>query len=105
MEWKWKKYSPNTPLGHILWSLTPRSRKITGSCVDPTSVVAMESSTQRLYFTKLSGKSLDFDSLVGTHLNLYKNIYTTRASIQENVLENMFNIISDLFRYHFRTME
>ena len=37
--------------------------------VDPTSLVAMNLNTLLLYFTKLSGKSLDFYLLVGTHLN------------------------------------
>ena len=38
------------------------------SWVDPTNFVTMNSNTL-LYFTKLSGKSLDFYILVGTHLN------------------------------------
>ena len=38
--------------------------------VDPASFAVMESDTHLLYFTKLSGKSLDFYFLVGIHLNL-----------------------------------
>ena len=38
------------------------------SWVDPTIIVAMNSNTLILYVTKLSGKSLDFNCLVGAHL-------------------------------------
>ena len=38
------------------------------SWVDPASFVAMELHMHLLYSTKLSGKSIDFYFLVGTHL-------------------------------------
>ena len=37
------------------------------SWVDPTRFVAVHSNTRLLYFTKLSGKSIDCNFLVGTH--------------------------------------
>ena len=40
------------------------------SWVDPTNFAAVESDMHLLYFTKLSGKSLDFYFLVGIHLNV-----------------------------------
>ena len=62
---KVKNYSSNTSLGNVLWSKRSRSGKI--KLVDPTRFVAMHSNTRLLYFTKLSGKSIDRNFLVGTH--------------------------------------
>ena len=38
------------------------------SWVDPIIFVAVKSNTPLLYFIKLSGQTLDFNLLVGTHL-------------------------------------
>ena len=54
------------PLDNILWSIRPRSRKIKSGW--PASFAAMESDMHLFYFTKLSGKSLDFYFLVGIHI-------------------------------------
>ena len=79
--WKyyWSLYVPFRDNGlkvknilHIrLWVMSSEVKGLVAaklSWVDPTSFVAMNSNTL-LDFTELSGKSLDFYFLVGTHLN------------------------------------
>ena len=60
------KYSSNTSFGNILLSIMPCSIKIKLGW--PTSFMYMEIDAHLLYFTKLSGKCLDFYFIVGTHL-------------------------------------
>ena len=48
------------------------------SWIDPASFVAMELDSHLLYLTKLSGKSLDTNFIVGTDLNLLPEIQLFR---------------------------
>ena len=65
-------------LGNILWNIKPRSG--IWIWVDPASFAAMESDSHLLYFTKISGKSLDFYFLVGIHLNRFQPKQTSYLS-------------------------
>ena len=60
------KYPSNLFLGNILWSIRPRSGKIKPGW--PRWLCGYEI-IHTFYFTRLSGKSLDFYFLGGTHLN------------------------------------